>query len=268
MPHAPDPQCERAADIVLGLVDALELMTFNPYDAQVSVLALADWYRWLNLGYALPLVGGSDKMSAASLLGGIRTYAHLGEREFDYGGWQASVRHGNTFVTVGPLVELRVEGRPPGTTLDLPAGGGTLEVAWRVESASVPVERVEVIVGGRVADDTMLASAEAPPFRHQGAAPVTVTEPTWVAARVRGSLRGRADDIAAHTSAVMVNVGGQRVFSRAEAAAAQTQIEGALAYLDTLAPRPAADRFSALRAVLASAHDLLHHRLHQVGVAH
>ncbi|MBL8126565.1 MAG: hypothetical protein JNM64_02935, partial [Chloroflexia bacterium] len=28
MPHAPNPQCERAADIVLGLVDGIEVMTF------------------------------------------------------------------------------------------------------------------------------------------------------------------------------------------------------------------------------------------------
>ena len=30
MPHGPNPQCERAADIVLGVVDAMEMMTFNP----------------------------------------------------------------------------------------------------------------------------------------------------------------------------------------------------------------------------------------------
>ena len=66
-------------------------------------------------------------MSAASLLGGIRTYAHLGEREFSYENWMAAVKLGNTFVTVGPLLELEVEGLwRPGSRLDLPAGGGNL----------------------------------------------------------------------------------------------------------------------------------------------
>ena len=133
LPHAPNPQAERAADIVLGLVHAIEMMSFNPFDAQITTYGLLDWYRYLNLGYQIPIVGGSDKMSAASLLGGIRTYAQLGEREFslrelDDGGQGL----GNTFVTVGPLLELEVEGLAPGRWLDLPVGGGTVDVTWRV----------------------------------------------------------------------------------------------------------------------------------------
>ena len=148
LPHAPNPQAERAADIVLGLVHAIEMMSFNPFDTQITPYGLLDWYRYLNLGYQIPVVGGSDKMSAASLLGGIRTYAHLGEREFTYENWMAAVKQGNTFVTVGPLLELAVEGLAPGSRLDLPAGGGTLDVSWRVASAALPIERVEVVVGG------------------------------------------------------------------------------------------------------------------------
>src|SRR5207253_2498087 len=47
LPHAPMPQAERAADIVLGVIDAMEMMTFNPRDAQISAFGLADWYRFL-----------------------------------------------------------------------------------------------------------------------------------------------------------------------------------------------------------------------------
>ena len=148
LPHAPNPQAERAADIVLGLVHAIEMMTFNPFNAQITPYGLLDWYRYLNLGYQVPVVGGSDKMDASSLLGGIRTYAHLGGREFSYENWMAAVKAGNTFVTVGPLLELTVEGLTPGATLDLPAGGGTVNVSWRVESAALPIEQVEVVVGG------------------------------------------------------------------------------------------------------------------------
>ena len=50
MPHGPNPQCERAADIVLGLIHAIEMMTFNPFDAQINPYGIADWYRYLNLG--------------------------------------------------------------------------------------------------------------------------------------------------------------------------------------------------------------------------
>jgi hypothetical protein len=264
LPHAPNPQAERVADVELGLVHAIEMMTFNPYDAQVNPYGLADWYRTLDLGHRIPLVAGSDKMSAASLLGGIRTYAHLGDRPFAYGAWMEAVRGGNTFVTVGPLVEFAVEGRPAGSVVDLPEGGGTLDVTWRVASVSVPIERVEIVVGGLVAADADGGGN----LEATGGAAVPIDGATWVALRVRGSLRGRTGEIAAHTSAVQVRVGGRLPFAAAAAGAVLDQIEGALAYVDTLAPRPEAARFRTLRATLERAHRRLHARLHAQGIAH
>lgn len=264
MPHAPNPQAERAADIVLGLVHAVEMMTFNPYDAQVNPYGLADWYRYLNIGQRIPLVAGSDKMTAASLLGGIRTYAHVGERPFGYEAWMEAVRAGNTFVTVGPLVEFAVDGKPAGAVIELPAGGGALDVTWRVASVSVPIERIEVVAGGlAVADADGGGALEA-----SGSASVRIAESGWIALRVRGSLRGRHGEIAAHTSAVQVRVGGRDPFVEADAVAVLEQVEGAIAYVDTLAPRPEAQRFKQLRATLEAAHRRLHQRLHAQGVFH
>jgi hypothetical protein len=264
MPHAPNPQCERAADIVLDLVNAVELMTFNPHDNQLSPYGLVDWYRYQNLGYQLPLVGGSDKMGAAWLLGGVRTYAHLGERDFTYQAWMDAVRAGNTFATVGPLLELTVNGRPPGSRVELPAPGGTVDVSWRVESVRVPIERVEVVVGGLVVAEAVVDGTPAA----SGSASVPITASTWIALRVRGSYRGRPGDVAAHSSAVQVLVEGSPLFSRPDAVTVLEQIEGSLAYVDTLAPRPEADRFRQLRATLAAAHNRLHDRLHRHGIAH
>lgn len=264
MPHAPNPQAERAANITAGLVDAVELMTFNPRDAQLNPFGLVDWYRYQNLGHQLPLVGGSDKMAATSVLGGIRTYAHLGQRAFTYADWMAAVRTGNTFVTVGPLVELLVEGRPPGEQIRLPAGGGTVAVDWTVESACVPVDRVELIVGGRVVEvwETRGALSGAGRFA------LPVPESTWVALRVRGSWRSRPGDIAAHTSAVQVLVGDRPIFAAVEAVEVLRQIEGAIAYVDTLAGRPDPSRYASLRLTLERAHRALHARLHDAGVHH
>ena len=76
--------------------------------------------------------GGSDKMSATSLLGGVRTYAHLGNRPFTYENWMHAIRVGNTFVTVGPLGAFRVEGVSPGGQVRLPADGGTVNVIWQL----------------------------------------------------------------------------------------------------------------------------------------
>ncbi len=265
MPHAPNPQLERAADIVLGLINAIELMTFNPHDSQLNPYGIADWYRYLNLGYQVPLVGGSDKMAAASLLGGVRTYAQLGGREFSYENWMAAVRAGNTFATVGPLAELLVEGVAPGGQVRLPASGGSIDIRWRVESTRVPIEAVEIIVGGLVLDQVKVGGTLA----GQGTLRMSATKSTWVALRVRGSYSSKSGDIACHTSAVQLLVGDQPLFNETDADAVLSQIEGSLAYLDVLAPRPAeASRLRQMRATLEGAHNRLHQRMHQHGVYH
>jgi hypothetical protein len=273
MPHAPLPQLERAADIVLGLVHAIELMNMNPLrpdDGQLtpygalSPFGVADWYRYLNLGHHVPLVGGSDKMSTEMLLGGARTYAQLGERELTYEAWMDAIRAGNTFVTIGPLAALCVEGVAPGGRLRMPAGGGSVQVAWEVESVRMPIDRVEVIVGGIVADEAVVGGA----LTARGGATVRVPRSTWIALRVRASNHGRPDDVAAHTSAVLVDVDGSEHFSETDATAVLEQIQGAIAYVDTIAPRPEARRFNQLRATIETAYQRLHQRMHAAGVYH
>lgn len=265
MPHAPDPQLERAADIVLGVVDAIEMMIFNPLTASegISPYGLADWYRYLNLGYHVPLVAGSDKMAASSLLGGIRTYVQLGEREFTYENWMEAVRAGDTFVTFGPLIEFQVDGIRPGGRIDC-RSRRTLTAAWRIESVALPVERVEVVAGGVVVADYAVGGK----LRAEGSAEIPVEGSTWLALRVRGSYSGRSQDIAAHSSAVQVLVDGSPPFSEVEAAEVLDQIQGAIAYVDTIAPRPEARRLRELRATLEGAYNRLHQKMHQSGTYH
>lgn len=263
MPHAPNPQAERAADIVLGLVDAIEMMSFNPRTAQISAFGLADWYRYLNIGYHLPLVAGSDKMDAAALLGGSRSYVQLGAREFTYRNWMDAVRSGDTFITVGPLVDMTVEGRRPGSKIALPPSGGTVSVDWRIESVSVQPTRLELIRNGIVVDEVRCADLAC-----SGHISLRVTESCWIAIRVRGSVAGREADIAAHTSAAYVNVGDKPIFATADAVSVLAQIEGSIAYMDTLAPKSDEARHSRLRVALELAHHRLHHKLHELGASH
>ena len=64
--------------------------------------ATAEYYRYLNSGYRLPLVGGTDKMSSAVPVGLYRTYARLDE-EFSYEAWCRAVRAGRTFLSGGRM---------------------------------------------------------------------------------------------------------------------------------------------------------------------
>jgi hypothetical protein len=266
MPHAPDPQLERAADIVLGLVDAIEMMSFNPLtdSRPISPYGLADWYRYLNLGYHIPLVAGSDKMSAQMLLGGLRTYARLGDSELSYEAWMDAVRGGDTFVTIGPLVSLDVDGIRPGGRIDLPAGGGTVAVSWMAESAALPIDAVEIVVGGLIAADVSAGGA----LSARGTATLRIEESTWIAARVRGSYHSQVETIAAHTSAVQVRVAGRELFREVDAADVLDQIQAAIAYVDTVAPRRDARELRRIRVSLEGAYQRLHARLHAAGSYH
>jgi hypothetical protein len=270
LPHAPSPQAERAADIVMGLIDGIEMDCENPYKGRLNPYGIADWYRYLNLGYLIPVVGGTDKMSAAMLLGGCRTYANLGDLPFTYENWMTAVKKGNTFVTIGPLVLLQVEGMPPGSTIRLPKSGGTVSVSWKVESTNVPVHKVELIVGGKVCEDVPgpASKPRMSPTLMSGGTRIDVKESTWIAVRVRGSYRGITQDVAAHTSAVQVLVDDTPLFSELDAVAVLEQIEGSMAYLDTIATRGDVVMYQRLLSTLEAARNHFHNIMHRHGIFH
>ncbi|WP_245320080.1 hypothetical protein [Bradyrhizobium lablabi] len=158
---------------------------------------------------------------------------------------------------------MTVEGRRPGSKIAIPPSGGTVSIDWRIESVSVRPTRVELIRNGTVVDEVRCGDLSCNDHLELG-----VTESCWVAIRVRGSVAGREADIAAHTSAVYVDVGDKPVFATADAVSVLAQIEGSIAYVDTIAPKTDEARHSRLRAVLELAHHRLHHRLHELGASH
>ena len=76
------------------------------------------WYDMLNCGVKMPLIGGTDKMSAGRVVGGsCRTYVKVAEWSHD--GFMKGLRTAETFVTNGPLLTLKVNGAPIGSELKL-----------------------------------------------------------------------------------------------------------------------------------------------------
>ena len=152
--HFPLPYAEIGADIVAGKIDALETQALSPGLDDPSVL---EWYRFLNLGYRLPIVGGTDKMSSEVPIGAVRAYVHLlTDETLTFETWAAAVRAGRTFVTSGPILELAVDGHEPGDVVRL-SSGGRLEVAVRARAAQPVVSEVELIVNGRIVAATSAA---------------------------------------------------------------------------------------------------------------
>ncbi|HEY3289871.1 MAG TPA: hypothetical protein VGK87_07080, partial [Anaerolineae bacterium] len=99
LPHFPQPRAEHAATVVNGDVDAVEMTAWGDLYSGIDPYSLSDWYRYLNCGYLMAAVGGTDKMSADTAVGTVRTYAHIApDQEFNYANWMAAVRRAETFV--------------------------------------------------------------------------------------------------------------------------------------------------------------------------
>lgn len=264
MPHFPNPRAEHAATIIGGDVDAIEMASWGNLYGGIDPYSLSDWYRYLNCGYFVPAVGGTDKMLASTAVGAIRTYAHIPpDREFTYAHWMEAVKGGHTFVTYGPLLEFSVEGKPAGAWIDLKHRGGTVDVTWTAASVTMPMSRVDLVVNGEIRESKSVKSKEA-----SGHWSVKVERSSWLALLVRGHYVDKPEVIAAHSSPVMVRVEGTPFFAPADAVTLLEQIEGALAYLDTVGTRAETKRYKEMRLVLTSAHRTLHNRLHEKGHYH
>jgi hypothetical protein len=263
-PHFPNPNGELAAEIALGKIDAVEIFQMSP---AFNTLQIFDWYRYLNCGYRLPTVGGTDKMGAYMPVGANRTYAYLGDQEFNFANWAKSVRAGNTFSTTGPLLLFEVDGHKPGSEIVIGSGGAIVEVHAEARSF-VPFHRVEIISNGKV-----VASRE----DKAGTRDLTLKEPIrldgpgWLAARCSsryGPTTSWYFAVAAHTSPVYVLVAGKELFSPETAAYMLTLIDGAQTWIENLAIRPDLERFEKIRKTFSDARERLHRKMHEHGIPH
>ncbi len=172
---------EALVALILGKIDAIET-TGAPRKHPL----LPWWYRLLNAGFRIPLVGGSGKDSNTVALGAMRTYAKLlPDEPFTYTNWIDAVRTGRCFATVRPFLTLEVNGLASGSVIELPEGNHTLAVHTSGE----------VIVNG---DVTPLTNGE-----------LRVTDSCWIAARAAGPF--------AHTSPVYVTVANRPLPKRVDA---------------------------------------------------
>jgi hypothetical protein len=201
--HFPLPYAEIAADIVAGKIDALETQALSPGLDDPAVL---EWYRFLNLGYRLPIVAGTDKMSAEVPIGAVRTYGHLlTDEALTFDAWAAAVRAGRTFVTSGPVLELGVEGHEPGDVIRL-RSGGRLEVVARARAAQPVITDLELLVNGHLVAATSAAAGSSELVLNET---VEIAAGAWIAARSRSGSEIQsafATSMAAHTSPVYVEV--------------------------------------------------------------
>lgn len=265
IPHFPHPRAEHAAVIALGYADGVEMTAWNNLYNGISPYSLSDWYRYLNCGYHVAVVGGTDKMMASTAVGTIRTYSYVGSDIFTFERWKQSMRTGQTFVTYGPLLDFHVEGKRMGETVILGTSGGTLDITWSVSSCTVPVTRVELVANGETVGEKRIDMGLGD---YTGQFSFKTSNSCWLALRVRGHYPDQKEILAAHSSAVMVNVDSKPCFNSLDALSILEQIEGTTAYVKSMGTKAQERQFKAVIAELVSAHRALHNKMHLNGVYH
>lgn len=277
IPHLPFPNGEPATLIATGRADAVEMIREDSFN-------FIEYYRYLNGGYRLPLVGGTDKMSSEVPVGLYRTYVYIPpDEEFSYESWCRNMAAGRTILSGGPLLDFTAEGARIGDTLQLPAGGGMVEVAARVQS-NIPVHRLEIVQDGRVVESATDARGSRELTLR---ARVRVDGHSWLAARTGGpALAGSLPHhdvwqrgVFAHTSPIYVACGGAwERFSPETAQYMLTLIDGTLTYIRNRSAqyRPGtvthhhgeADHLAYLERPFHEAIAAIHRRMHALGLPH
>jgi hypothetical protein len=247
--HFPLPYAEIAADIVAGKIDAVEMQALTP---GIDGPSIREWYRFLNCGYRLPVVGGTDKMSAEIPLGAIRTYARLDpDVPLSFDAWADAVRAGRTFVSSGSFVDLRVEGCEPGEEVKLGRGGGTVEIEVSASAAQPVIDGIELIHDGVVVAAVEVHGAETARLSER----IALTKSGWLAARVTSREQihsGFSTSMGAHSSPVYVDVPGKPAFAPEDAAAIGTIIDGARTWVESIASVASPKERARLAAYMAS----------------
>ncbi|RLA32612.1 MAG: hypothetical protein DRR11_07825 [Gammaproteobacteria bacterium] len=181
-----------AIDVALGAVDFVELL-------QDGVLETQLWYDFLNLGFRLLPMAGSD-FPYLSAPGGERNYVYV-DGEFTVDAYYKALREERTFVTNGPMLEFSVNGQPMGSNLQLSPGDEVSIIAGAALNPDIEaLNRIELVVHGDVVvamDDVSADNTLS--LQHT----MTVEEGMWLAVRAYG-----AEQTVAHAAPVYITTDG------------------------------------------------------------
>jgi len=186
-------------DAALGRIDTMDVMGFG-YNASVKL-----WYRLLNCGFRVSAAAGTDcflNRIASYPPGWGRAYVKLPDG-LSYRGWVDGQRKGRSFVSNGPMIELSVDGREIGETIELDAAR-PVRIRGRVIS-QFPLDKLELIQNGEVLDagklqDNRLGAS----FDRE----LGIEATSWIALRAAGPSPPYlpVGGLWAHTNPIFINV--------------------------------------------------------------
>ncbi len=144
---------------------------------------LQTYYALLNCGFRLRVSAGTASGVHPVPLGYGRVYVHV-DGDFSYAKWIRGLDQGHSFVTQGPLMDLRFDQELPGHRWQRSLPLEPLLVAGTIESA-MPLESIEIVVNGRIIQRIEPANAPLPRggFRSPLNTHVDLDGSSWVAVR-------------------------------------------------------------------------------------
>ena len=199
-------------DGLRGKVDVLEILQ---YCVSAQPLHTEHSYRMLDLGFPLTATAGSDfpwcghdhtrgRPERSARIGNARFYTYLDE-PFSQTAWQKGVAAGRTFVSSGPILDLRVNNSRPGDRLELKKSEKlTITVQAYGHTGQVSLSALELVAHGQVLRRvTPGESGQSSDHLSLTLTLENLQHGIWIAARCFGD-----STQAAHTTPVYVTIDG------------------------------------------------------------
>jgi hypothetical protein len=266
------PGAESPIDIALGLVDAVDLITYDdptqlpshwgPWtnsgmpQGEFTVMRSLDlYYQYLNAGFRLPIGAGTDKMGDNIPVGSNRLYVPV-TGEPTYEKWLAGLKAGTGFVTNGPMLTFEVEGHRSGETVPFK---GVRKVRARASAQSLlPFQSVEIVVNGETAAIKNIPAGSRPGpdalYSVELDTTIELDRSSWVAARIadspanRNRILPRGLTVFAHSNPIYFLKDGSKVRELSSVRYLEKYTRGTIHWLKTAARfRSPAEKQEALR---------------------
>ncbi|HXX15857.1 MAG TPA: CehA/McbA family metallohydrolase [Candidatus Eremiobacteraceae bacterium] len=207
---------ELPVDAALGKLDYVEIVGFSDHKSTATV-----WYKLLNLGFKLPAGGGTDATTnyAAPIRGQAgfdRVYVWTPEWPASAESWLNQLKQGRSFATNGPLIGFTLGGQMAGSELKFESAQEAIPFTAKLRSI-VPVDHLEVVCNGKVAQDLKLDASRA---SAEASGTIPLKESGWCVLRAWSEKAEYPvmDNYAyATTSPVYVTIGGKRAYAKEDA---------------------------------------------------
>jgi hypothetical protein len=217
---------EDIPNLVSGRIHALNIFDGNRVSSYKH-----SFYRYLNAGLRVPFSTGTDWF----MYDFARVYVPANQTAVTPRSWLKNLAAGQSYITNGPFLELRVAGKQLGETVKL-SSPGEVEISARAVGR-LDFERIELIQNGKVIK-TQASHPEEGHFVAEIRSSLPIEASSWLALRLPPQpvkddpeltapvpLNELGQPLFAHTSPIYVEVAGRRIFDRAVAESLIAEME-------------------------------------------